>query len=357
MRAMRGAFGCGMLAGALVLAAAPPSRAQDAPAAGPVVQRDAQARFVEGIARVKAGDYEAARVSFKQAYAVLHKPEILWNLALAEQKSGHLVDAITHFKQVQRDAPGKDDRTAAGKHVTDLTSQTAHIDVAAPPGSQVSLDGASVGVAPLNDTLDVEAGRHHIEIRSGQGASKAADADAVVGQVAHVNFLVADSSPPTVAAAPVPPVASPTDAQPASPPAPDAPTDTTSHGTFWDARGITVVTLGGLAVISAGMGLAFGIVSGNDAGTASTLRAQNPSCSGFSTPGCQQLQSTTQSEHSAFVTSEVFWVTGAVLAAGAVGAWFLWPKAAPASAGGATSVRVVPAAGGGGAGVLAVGSF
>ena len=30
-----------------------------------------------------------ARVSFTQAYAVIHKPYILWNLALAEDKSGH----------------------------------------------------------------------------------------------------------------------------------------------------------------------------------------------------------------------------------------------------------------------------
>lgn len=344
---MRSRLVMGILAGAAVLATAAPSRADDA-----VVKRDAQARFEEGIARVKGGDYEGARVSFKQAYAVLRKPEILWNLALAEQKSGHVVDAITHFKQVQREVPAGPDRASAAKHVTDLLPLTAHIDVVAPSGMQVSLDGTALGVAPLGDTLDVEVGRHHIEIRSAQGATKSADADAVVGQTAHVSFLTGESSPVPAAAA----VPSPTDAQPPSPaPGADVPADTSGHRDFWDARGVTVVSLGGLAVISAGMGLAFGVVAGNDASTASTLRTQNPNCSGFSTPGCQQLQSTTQSQHSAYVTSEAFWITSAVFAAGAVGAWFLWPKPAPSGA--AASVRVVPAVGGSGAGVVAVGSF
>jgi len=344
----------GILAGAVVLATAAPSRADDA-----VVKRDAQARFEEGIARVKGGDYEGARVSFKQAYAVLRKPEILWNLALAEQKSGHVVDAITHFKQVQREVPAGPDRASAAKHVADLLPLTAHIDVVAPSGMQVSLDGTALGVAPLGDTLDVEVGRHHIEIRSAQGATKSADADAVVGQTAHVSFLTGESSPVPAAAG----LPAPTDAQPQSAsqapgaPAPgaDAPVGTSSHRDFWDARGVTVVSLGGLAVISAGMGLAFGVVSGNDASTASTLRTQNPNCAGFTTAGCQQLQSTTQSQHSAYVTSEVFWITSAVFTAGAVGAWFLWPKPAPSGA--AASVRVVPAVGGSGAGVVAVGSF
>jgi hypothetical protein len=313
--------------------------------------RDAQARFEEGLERVKAGDFEAARVSFTQAYAVLHKPDILWNLALAEQKSGHLVEAIGHFKQVKAGAKSDRDRASADRHVIELMAQTAHIDVAAPSGAQVSLDGVAAGLAPLPEALDVAAGRHHIEVGLAQGATKSADADAVVGQVVHVSFLQAEAVvTPAPGAAPAPAPAP----APAAAPAPDAaPPAPSSHSTFWDARGITVVSIGGLGVVSASLGLAFGIVSNNDSSTAGTLRQQNPACLGSSSPGCQQLASTTQSQHSAYVTSEGFWIGAGVLAVGAVATWFLWPKSSSSGA----AIQVVPTAAPGGAGAIAVGSF
>src|SRR5580658_4422188 len=77
--------------------------------------REAQARFEEGLKRVKAGDFEAARMSFVQAYVVLHKPDILWNLALSEEKSARPLDALAHFKEFARQAPTDADRERAQK--------------------------------------------------------------------------------------------------------------------------------------------------------------------------------------------------------------------------------------------------
>ncbi len=330
---------------AVALATAAPAWADDK------ATRDAQARFVEGLDRVKAGDFEAARVSFMQAYAVLHKPDILWNLALAEQKSGHPVEAIGHFKQVRKAARSDADRAGADRHIAELMDQTAHIEVSAPSGAQVTVDGAAMGMSPLPEPLDVAAGKHHVEVAVAAGDTRAADAEAVTGQVVRVSFLQTQAvvtpapgtPPPAVAPAPPPP-----------PPADTTPPASSGGSTFWDARGITVVSIGGLAVVSAALGLSFGIVSNNDSSTASTLRQQNPSCAGSSSPGCQQLASTTSSQHSAYVTSEGFWIGAAVLAVGAAATWFLWPKAS-SSAG--ASVQVLPAASPGGAGALAIGSF
>jgi hypothetical protein len=71
------------------------------------------------------------------------------------------------------------------------------------------------------------------------------------------------------------------------------------------------------------------------------------------TGGCQELASDTSAQQSDHTISTVLWVTGGVLAAGAVGAFFLWPKAAV----GAGPVNVVPAVGPGSAGLTAVGTF
>lgn len=327
---------------AAILVAAAPARADD------VTTKEAQARFEEGLGRVKDGDFEGARVSFAQAYAVLKKPDILWNLALAEQKSGHPVEAIGHFKQLQHDARTDADRVNAAKHVTDLLIETGHIEVAAAAGAQVTVDGNVVGVAPLADQVDVAAGKHHVEAASAQG-KKVADVDAALGQVVHVSFLEAA---PTVEGKVQPPQPAATDAQPTSP----MPAETTASAPFWSPRTITVVAIGGAAVLTGVMGLGFGIASSNDASSAATLRQQNPSCAGFTTPGCQKLQSTAQAQHDEHVTSEVMWVVSGVLAAGAVATWFLWPK--PSSRGGVSAgVHVVPVASAGGGGLVAVGRF
>lgn len=333
----------GALALAAILAVGAPARADD------VTTKEAQARFEEGLGRVKDGDFEGARVSFAQAYAVLKKPDILWNLALAEQKSGHPVEAIGHFKQLQRDARTDADRVNASKHVTDLLIQTGHIEVAAVAGAQVSVDGNVVGVAPLADQVDVAAGKHHVEATTAQ-AKKVADIDAALGQVVHVSFLEAA---PTVEGRPQAPQPAATDAQPAS--APASPETATPSAPFWTTRTITVIAIGGAAVLAGGMGLGFGIASSNDASTAATLRQQNPSCAGVTTSGCQQLQSTTQAQHDEHVTSEVMWIASGVLAAGAVATWFLWPK--PSQGGASAGVRMVPAVSAGGGGLVAVGRF
>jgi hypothetical protein len=335
-----------VLAGALAPA---PARADDK------ATRDAQARFEEGLERVKASDFEAARVSFTQAYAVLKKPDILWNLALAEEKSGHLVDALAHFKKVRTAAKNDRDRAGAERHIADLMPQTAHIDVQAASGAPLTLDGIGVGMAPLVEPLDVAAGHHHIEVGLAQGTTKSADCDAVVGQMVHVSFLQAEAVVTPAPGAPPPPAPAPAAAAPAPAPMPDTPPPAPSHSTFWDARGITVVSLGSLAVVSAGIALAFGISSNNDASTANSLRLQNPACLGSSSPGCQQLASTTQSQHSAYTTSEGFWIGAGVLAVGAVATYFLWPRSS--SSGTGAAIQVVPNAAPGGAGALVVGSF
>src|ERR1700686_1597119 len=111
----------GILAGAL--AVAPPAWAADA------AQRDAQARFDEGIVRVKAGDLEGALLSFRQAYAVVHRPVIVWNLALVEEKTNPPLDALAHFKEYLRLPESEPDRPRGQKHVDALNAQTGHIDL------------------------------------------------------------------------------------------------------------------------------------------------------------------------------------------------------------------------------------
>jgi hypothetical protein len=309
----------GALAVAAILAAAAPARADD------MTTKEAQARFEEGLGRVKDGDFDGARISFAQAYAVLKKPDILWNLALAEQKSGHPVEAIGHFRQLQRDARTDADRTNASKHVTELLGQTGHIEVAAVSGAQVSVDGSVVGMAPLADQVDVPAGKHHVEAATAQG-KKATDIDATLGQVVRVSFLEAA---PTVEGKPQPQQPAATDAQPSSPAAPET-TPATQRG-WWTTPRYIGVGAGALAVVGLGMGIGFRVASSNDASDVSSIRSTiTPgACSGAATSAtCTDLQDKINAANTNATLSNVSFVVAGVAAAASVALiFFVAPQA------------------------------
>jgi hypothetical protein len=343
----------------MLLAAAAPSvaRAADAPAV-----REAQARFEEGLKRVKAGDFDAARMSFVQAYAVVHKPDILWNLALCEEKSGRPLDALAHFKTFAQEAATAADRVKAQKHVDTLMAQTGHVEVQAPTGTPIVLDGASsVGTTPLSDALDVAPGHHVIEGKFLDG-KKTLSVEAVAGEVAHANFMVAGADAPAPAP---PPMSSSVDSTPlpavatqaGSAPAASAPEaeDTAPRSSAGKLATTTALSAG--AVIAVGLGVYFGLQSRSDAETAAAFqnmpgsrsRCVNPAAS-----GCAQWNADVQGQNRDATASNVLYVTGGLLAAGAVASWLFWPKSRKGAGG---ALWVVPSAGPEGGGVLAGGRF
>ena len=60
----------------------------------------ARARFQEGVEAFDKGNYEAARASFKQAYALRQHPAVLLNLAQSCLKSGHYLEAAKCFSSI-----------------------------------------------------------------------------------------------------------------------------------------------------------------------------------------------------------------------------------------------------------------
>ena len=242
----------GILTAALFVAASSSARADDDRA-----NREAEARFKEGLSRVKTKDYEAARLSFEQAYAVLHRPLILWNLALAEEKTSHPLEALGHFRQVAREAPTDADRANAQKHVDSLLGQLARIDVQAPAGTALALDGGDLaGTTPLGEPIDVMPGHHVVAAKLAAGSAKSTDVDAMrLGQVAlHVSF--AADAPPPAAVIVLTPAAPPADAVPtatAVPGLPALPRRTSPPKPFWTVRTVTATVFAGAAIAVVGV--------------------------------------------------------------------------------------------------------
>jgi hypothetical protein len=314
---MRRAVRLALLTVALFVVA-PRARAADEGA-----ERDAQARFEEGLQRAKGGDFDAARISFTQAYAVLRRPRILWNLALSEEKTGHTLDALAHFKSVARDPSASDaDRSGAQTHVATLYGQTGHIEVRAPVGAPIGIDGGPVvGTTPLSEVLDVAPGRHVVEARLAQGSS-AVVVEAAAGEVAVASFM------------PPPPALAPASA-PAPTPAPAlAPASAPEPASAGTARIIVVAAAGGVAVAAAVFGVYFGVTSNSNASTAQGLRAQpwfnanvcQPSPGTSPPPMCAQLDDAVKSENRNAGLSTGMYLAAGGLAAAAVVTWFVWPQ-------------------------------
>jgi hypothetical protein len=336
-----------LTAGALALASSSASAADD------TATRDAEARFAEGLSRVKKQDYEGARLSFAQAYTVLHRPLILWNLALSEEKSGHPLDALGHFRQVSHEAASEADRTSAQKHVDGLLAKTSRIEVQAPTGTSFVLDGAEVvATAPLGDALDVMPGHHVVVAKLTAGANKTSEVDAIAGQVAHVSFVADAPPPPVVAAAPTP-AAAPAQALPDTPSLPD----TTNHP-FWTARTVTAVVLAGGAAVAAGFGIGFGVASSHNKTTADGFRKTLGQDGCFTTTAsngteCSAFNDAVNSQNRDANISDALYFTGGVFAVGAILSWYFWPKHTGATA----DTWVMPEVGQGRAGVGAGGRF
>jgi hypothetical protein len=328
---------------ALVATALPAgARADDA-----ATQREAQARFEEGIARVKAGNFESARISFTQAYALLERPTILWNLALTDEKTGHVLEALDHFKRFVHGPMGDADRVNAEKHIAGLMAQTAHLEVAAPAGAQVIVDGNQAGVAPLADAVDVLPGPHHVEVASARGGTKEADVDAGPGQRVHVSLMtVAVTARPIALAGD----------EGTSPAVIDATGQTDTGGTS-TARIAVVALIGTTAAVSVGLGAYFAVQSRNNENTADGfLHAHGSSYCFQPTPEmsatCSEWNDAVSAQRRDATLSAAMYIAGGVFAVGALATWFFWPKEWKASA-----LMAAPVVGASGAGLAAAGHF
>jgi hypothetical protein len=315
----------GVVTAALVLAASSSAKADDDRA-----NREAEARFKEGLSRVKSKDFEAARLSFEQAYAVLHRPLILWNLALSEEKTSHPLEALAHFRQVALEAPSDADRANAQRHVDALLGELSRIDVQAPPGTVLALDGGGVAAtAPLGDPLDVTPGHHVIAATMAGGVAKSSDVVAVAGQVAHVSFI-ADPPAPVAEMTPAAPAAATPAPTPAVPDVPPPPEESTRP--FWTPRTVSATVFAGAAVVAGGAAAAFGIASRNNKSAVTGYQNKRPTdycfpASGKAMPSdCGPWNDAVNAQNRDAEISNALYFAAGALAVGAVVSWFFWPK-------------------------------
>lgn len=144
------------------VAKAAPSGAAPQTSADP--REQARKLVVQGAAEIKRGDYVKALAQFSQAYALYPSPKILFNMAQTYKELGRLVEALDGYERFLRTARKRTSRgllkVARGK-VQALKGQVATLLVqVSEPGAMIRIDGAEVGLSPMDIPYRVLPGRH-----------------------------------------------------------------------------------------------------------------------------------------------------------------------------------------------------
>jgi tetratricopeptide (TPR) repeat protein len=199
--------------------------------------------FEKGVAAYQQGDFGSAMLHFKQALAYRPHPVVAFNLALAEGKSGLLVEAVARLEQVLADpqssaklktnATRERDGFAAGIGAILLESALAS-------GVQATVDGAPLTGSP--PAIQVNPGKHQVLVR--------VDGRAIVDRSISVNpgerVRLAISREREVSVVVPPPARQPDNKPPVQP----TPKKGIDPVWFYGSAGVTLV-LGGVTTWSA----------------------------------------------------------------------------------------------------------
>jgi hypothetical protein len=309
----------------------------------------ARKRFIEGVAAVDAGKYEAARLAFQQAYALKPHPAILRNLGQAEWQLGRYLEAARHLSMFLRETNfgTEQERAVAQKTLTQAETKVGKLLVDATEGAEVSVDGELVGSAPLGpDPFYVEPGQRTVRLRKDGYAIYEGVHTFESGRTTHLRIDLKALEPsetlaePTVtlAAAPAAPAAT---EQPALPPAglesptPASAPPSDAPSSRSPGRVVALTTTAGLTVISAGVWIGFALWGAslqrhetdlrNNIGMQGGSDKEDPRCR----PVCEDLTQTSNQRATANQVALIGGVATGLSAAAFIGTWLFWPKGGP----------------------------
>jgi hypothetical protein len=310
----------------------------------PALANDSKAEsdklFGEGLQLFAQKDFLHARVKFAEAYAKYPSPNSLLNLARSEQLSGECVDAVAHYRAYialpENPRISTGDRGSAGIKLNECLARIGRIQVTAPRGAHVSVDGLAV-VWNTGESIDVTPGAHRVDIAF-ENLTKSRTTSPGEGEVTSVQWEE-----------PAPPVTPPPEVKPipevkiievpaapvavAPPPPPPKPIEWKTTTKWPTVKVATTVGLGIVAVgsfIAAPSFLAVSLSNAADANTLSTkLGASGCSGAAASSPDCVSLASKRSDQSTFGALSATFFVIGALSTAGAIVAMVLMKNIHP----------------------------
>jgi hypothetical protein len=294
----------------------------------------ARKRFQEGVVAVDAGNYEAARVAFQQAYALKPHPSVLRNLGQAELKTGRYLEAARHLSTFVRDTTYGSalERESAAKSLAQAETQVGRVLVQVDvPGADITIDGELAGRSPVSDPFYAEPGERVIRIQR-EGHEPYQKTHLIeAGRTTQLKIALDAALAPTPAASVsrhAGPFAPANDTAETDVPGPPPDGLVTRSGSEGGGRTIALVTAGGLVLVAAGVWIGFALQGAALQSDADDLRIRLDPKIGCQqeTPTCAELRDVSHRRATANTVALVGAVTTGVSAAAFAAAYFLWPK-------------------------------
>jgi hypothetical protein len=231
-----------------------------------------EALFNRGMERMDAGDFEHACPAIAESYRLDPRPGTLFTLAECESRRGRLATAYARYgdylalydtlpaekqrRQQGRDRVAKDQRTALGRQVPELTIS---LGPAAPRDGIVKRDDLILAGASLGVPLPVDPGEHVVTLEV-PGKPRVERRVSLAPGEKKVILVDAVELPPAAATPPPPPRAA---AAPSPPPAP-------LSGPGPSKQRIAAYATGGVGVAGLAVGAIFGSFALSKKGTVSS---------------------------------------------------------------------------------------
>jgi len=287
----------------------------------------AERAFGEGNAAFAVGDYQAAFAAYRAAWSLKQTFDIACNLGRTEVELSLARDAAEHLDYCLRtfSVSSRGEVRDANKRFRDLFARVRR-EVCAlsvevrPAGAEISVDGASYGIAPLGHDIFLDPGTHRVRVRQ----SGYEEAERIV------NTEAAGSASVTVTLAPLRATTVPVD--PAHPSGtPGATSSATARPPSLEPRTIVVMTGAGLALAALGVGVGFTLDASSAADDAAKLgtsihRSPAGGCGDPTLPDCQALRHAVDRQEHSRAAANIALGTSALLAAATIGAWLVIPE-------------------------------
>jgi hypothetical protein len=231
-------------------------------------RKQAQALQAEGVRLLEKGDDRGALGKFDQAFQLVPSPKILFNRGKAHHALGEEVEALGDFERFLDEAPyaPKASRDEATRTVEALRPKLSYLDIETDDvGSEIAVDGHTVGTAPLPRPVAVAPGIHQVRWAKAGFKEETRSVAPIAGQKLRivVKLVAAQGSTPIVAAPPavslpapaaseppgVPAEAAPTAGAPSAAPAPAPPTAERP----WQITGAWIAAGAGVLFLGAGV--------------------------------------------------------------------------------------------------------
>ena len=127
----------------------------------------AKQHFMAGQDYYTQGRYEKAIEEFEEAYRLDPRPLLLFNIAQAHEKMGHLEKAVEYLKRYLESDTETEDRTTLLSKVANLEGRIAKTGIEVKvnePEASVFVDGDEVGKSPVSGVIKLSVGHHKVVV-------------------------------------------------------------------------------------------------------------------------------------------------------------------------------------------------